>query len=65
MNRVEKTTRDQAKKSSKSNVISIRIGEEEAESLNLISYEDDESISQIVRKAVKQYITLRNNKNAF
>ena len=53
------------KKKSKRNRLNLRIDDDEMETLNSISFEDEESISQIVRKAIKQYVTLRNNRNRF
>lgn len=53
------------KKKSKRNRLNLRIDDNEMETLNSISFEDEESISQIVRKAIKQYVTLRNNRNRF
>ena len=56
---------DEQKKRSKRNRINLRIDDEELETLNVISFEDEESISQIVRKAIKQYVTLRDNRKHF
>lgn len=53
------------KKKSKRNRLNLRIDDDEFETLNLISYEDDESVSQIVRKAIKQYAALRKNRKHF
>jgi hypothetical protein len=53
------------KKRSKRNRLNLRIDDEEFETLNLISYEDDENISQIVRKAIKQYAALRKSRKHF
>lgn len=53
------------RKKSKRNKINLRIDDDELQVLNSISYEDDESISQIIRKAIKQYDTLRKNRKMF
>ena len=56
---------NEQKKKSKRNRLNLRIDDEEMETLNSISFEDEESISQIVRKAIKQYVMLRNNRKRF
>ena len=56
---------DELKKKSKRNRLNLRIDDDELETLNSISYEDEETISQIVRMAIKQYVTLRNNRKRF
>ena len=61
----EETKKDEQRKRSKRNRINLRIDEEEFETLNAISFEDEESISQVVRKAIKQYVTLRKNRKHF
>lgn len=53
------------KKKSRNNRINLRIDDDELQVLNSISFEDDESISQIVRKAIKQYDALRKNRKIF
>ena len=53
------------KKRSKRNRLNLRIDDDEFETLNLISYEDEETISQIVRKAIKQYAAIRKNRKQF
>lgn len=53
------------KKRNKRNRLNLRIDDDEFETLNLISYEDDENISQIVRKAIKQYAALRKSRKQF
>jgi hypothetical protein len=53
------------KKMSRNNRINLRIDDNELSILNSISFEDDESISQIVRKAIKQYDALRKNRKMF
>ena len=56
---------NEQKKKSKRNRLNLRIDDDEMETLNSISFEDEESISQIVRKAIKQYVMLRNNRKKF
>ena len=46
----------------KSNKLNLRIADDELEMLNTMSFEDDESVSQIVRKAIRTYNALRHNK---
>ena len=52
-------------KKNKRNKINLRIDDDELHLLNSISFEDDESISQIIRKAIKQYSALRKNRKMF
>ena len=40
----------------KTNRLNMRVSNSEMELLNKMSYENDESISQIVRKAIKAYV---------
>lgn len=61
----EKTGTEKQKKRSKRNRLNLRIDNDDLDILNLISFEDDESVSQIVRKAIRQYNMLRKNKNSF
>lgn len=61
----KKTITENPKKRSKRNKLNLRIDDEDLETLNTISFEDDESISQIVRKAIRQYNTLRKNRKQF
>lgn len=53
------------KNRNKRNKLNLRIDDKELEILNAISFEDDESISQIVRKAIRQYDTLRKNRKQY
>lgn len=39
----------------KTNRLNMRVSNSEMELLNRLSYENDESVSQIVRKAIKAY----------
>lgn len=45
------------KRERKTNRLNMRISDSEMELLNKLSYENDESISQIVRKAIKAYVS--------
>ena len=45
------------KRERKTNRLNMRISVSEMELLNKLSYENDESISQIVRKAIKAYVS--------
>ena len=56
---------DNQQRKSRNYKLNLRISDEELETLNSISFEDDESISQVVRKAIKQYDTLRKNRKHF
>ena len=49
----------------KNSKLNLRITDDEATILNTISFEDDEPISQIVRKAIRQYDAFRKNKKHF
>lgn len=49
----------------KSNKLNLRIADEELEMLNNMSFEENESVSQVVRKAIRTYNALRRNKNDF
>jgi len=53
------------RKQIKRNILTLRIADNELETLNMISFEDDESISQIVRKAIKTYDAIRKNRNEY
>lgn len=55
----EKMRRDKELRNTRLN---LRITESEMESLNLASYEDEEPISQLVRKAIKMYLNARRTK---
>lgn len=65
MDEKEKKKSDELKKRNKRNRLNLRVDDDELEMLNLISYEDEESISQIVRKAIKQYDMLRKSRKQF
>ena len=67
MSEKTRNNRDNAaiKKKSRNNRINLRIDDDELQTLTSISFEDEESISQIVRKAIKQYGILRNSKKPF
>ena len=47
------------KRERKTNRLSMRVSDSETELLNKLSYENDESISQIVRKAIKAYVSYK------
>ena len=65
-NRNDTCERDNiSRKKGKSNRINFRIDDEDLQLLNSISYEDDESMSQIIRKAIRQYDVLRKNRKMF
>lgn len=49
----------------KSNKLNLRISDDELAILNTISFEDVESVSQIVRKAIRTYDAIRRNKKKF
>jgi hypothetical protein len=61
----KKKSADNQQRKSRNYKLNLRISDEELETLNSISFEDDESISQVVRKAIKQYDTLRKNRKHF
>lgn len=61
----EKREVNEQKKKNKRNRLNLRVSDDEFEILNHISFEDEETISQIVRKAIKQYDTLRKNRRIF
>lgn len=67
MGDINRKNRDDAaaKKKSRNNRINLRIDDDELLILNSISYEDDESLSQIVRKAIKQYDALRKSRKLY
>lgn len=44
------------KRERKTNRLNMRVSNSEMAMLNKMSYENDESISQIVRKAIKAYV---------
>ena len=65
-NRNDTCERDNiSRKKGKGNRINFRIDDEDLQLLNSISYEDDESMSQIIRKAIRQYDVLRKNRKMF
>ena len=61
----KKKNTDIQKRTSKNYKLNLRISNDELELLNMISFEDDEPISQVVRKAIKQYDMLRKNRKHF
>lgn len=61
----KEATRDNQQKRSKRNRLNLRIDDDDMDLLNAISFEDDETVSQIVRKAIRQYHTMRNARKTF
>ena len=49
----------------KRNRLNLRVTDGDFAILSSISIEDEESISQVVRKAIKQYDILRKNRQRF
>lgn len=49
-------------KERRDNRLNLRITESEMDQLNMASYEDDEPVSQLVRKAIKMYLNARRTK---
>ena len=47
------------KRERKTNRLNMRVSDSEMAVLNRLSYEDDEPVSQIIRKAIKSYINDR------
>ena len=45
----------------KTNRLNMRVSDSEMAVLNRLSYEQDEPISQIVRKAIKDYVNNKTN----
>jgi hypothetical protein len=59
---VDKTELNKERKKERKNVrINLRITETESDGLSLVSYTDDEPVSQIVRKAIKMYVNMRKS----
>lgn len=44
----------------KKNKLNVRMSDSEIETLNRLSYEDDEPVSQIIRKAIRTYVNARD-----
>lgn len=59
----EKKTSSEQKKKNKRNRLNLRIDDDELALLNTIMFEDDLPVSQVVRKAIKVYGSIRRNKN--
>ena len=57
----EETNKQEKRRERKNNRINLRITDSEIEGLNMVSINDDEPISQVVRKAIKMYINMRKN----
>ena len=65
MGEKKKENVDGQKRKSKNYKLNLRVSDDELDTLNLISFEDDEPISQVVRKAIKVYDTIRKNRKTF
>ena len=50
---------------SKCNRLNLRVSDGELAIINTICVEDEESVSQVIRKALKQYDLLRKNRLRF
>lgn len=55
MHRAQTDTKQYSKRMPKNNKLQLRISDDDLEMLTSISIEDDESISQVVRRAIKMY----------
>lgn len=51
------------KRERKTGRLNIRMSDSELAQLSNISYEDDEPISQVIRKAIKTYVIERSKKD--
>ena len=49
----------------KNNRLNVRISDDDLETINSISFEDDESVAQVIRKAIKVYDAIRKNKKHY
>lgn len=56
MENINGAATDGNKRERKTNRLNMRVSNSEMAMLNKMSYENDESISQIVRKAIKAYV---------
>lgn len=61
MSEKEKQIMQEKRKERKNNRLNLRITDSEIEGLNMVSINDDEPISQVVRKAIKMYVNMRKN----
>ena len=57
----EETNKQEKRRERKNNRINLRITDSEIEGLNMVSINDDEPISQVVRKAIKMYVNMRKS----
>ena len=61
MNDKKENTCQTQKKERKNNRINLRVTNSELSDINMVSFNDDEPISQVVRKAIKMYVKLRKS----
>ena len=57
----QKKAMENLQRERKTNRLNMRVSDSEMNILNRLSYEDDEPISQIVRKAIKEYVSNRQD----
>lgn len=50
------------KRERKTGRLNLRVSESEMKQINQISYEDDETVAQVIRKAIKAYINDREKR---
>lgn len=61
MSEKEKKNNQEKRKERKNNRLNLRITDSEIEGLNMVSINDDEPVSQVVRKAIKMYVNMRKS----
>ena len=49
------------KKERRNNRLNLRVSDAELSGINMVSFNDDEPVSQVIRKAIKMYVNLRKN----
>ncbi len=57
----KKENNQKQKRERKNNRLNLRVTDSEVEGLNMVSINDDEPISQVVRKAIKMYVNMRKS----
>lgn len=57
----QKKAMENLQRERKTNRLNMRVSDSEMNILNRLSYEDDEPISQIIRKAIKEYVSNRQD----
>lgn len=57
----ENQTEQSQSKERKNNRLNLRITDSEIAGLHMVSFNDDEPVSQIVRKAIRMYVNMRKN----